>query len=213
MRDAIRRIGLTLRTHSPGWVRTVYRTARSIEHFPDSKPLPAELIRECRFCASRTDLLYELPRNAVAAELGVLRGDFAKLILSRTDPRELNLIDLDIAQISSDVQADQRVRCHRGFSHEVIAGFPDNYFDWIYIDADHSYAGTLKDARASASKLKPGGFMVFNDFAHIDLKLGRYGVHRAVSDFMRQEKWPMCLFAFDTNALYDVALRKPSRSS
>jgi len=51
--------------------------------------------------------------------------------------------------------------------------FPDGYFDWIYIDADHSYSAMSNDAAVCASKLRPGGFLVFNYFAHIEPHLGR----------------------------------------
>jgi len=94
----------------------------------------------------------------------------------------------------------------------VIKSFPDAYFDWIYIDADHSYKGTIADARASAPKVKPLGYLVFNDFAHIDPEAGRYGVHRAVVDFAIEGNWPMAFFAYNNIALYDVALQKPANS-
>jgi hypothetical protein len=87
------------------------------------------------------------------------------------------------------VEQDARVQLHQGLSHEVLAIFPDAYFDWVYIDADHSYAGVTRDANAAASKVKPGGFLVFNDFAHMDPFLGAYGVHRAVVDFAVARSW------------------------
>ena len=67
----------------------------------------------------------------------------------------------------------------------MLSGFPDAHFDWIYVDADHSYEGLLRDANAAATKVKPGGFLVFNDFAHADPFLGAYGVQRAVADFVQ----------------------------
>jgi hypothetical protein len=58
-------------------------------------------------------------------------------------------------------------------------------------------------------QLRPGGFLVFNDFAHIDPYLGVYGVHRAVVEFAVDHRWPFAWFAYDPCALYDVALRRP----
>jgi len=104
---------------------------------------------------------------------------------------------------------DARVFAHCGWAHEQLAAFPDGYLDWVYVDADHSYEGTMRDAFAAAAKIKPGGFLAFNDFAHIDPLLGRYGVHRAVVDFAIQKRWPLRLFAFSPDALYDVALQRP----
>ena len=65
------------------------------------------------------------------------------------------------------------------------------------------------DARAAAGKVRTGGYLVFNDFAHVDYDFGQYGVHRAVIDCALEARWPMAFFAFSEDALYDVALRKP----
>ena len=73
----------------------------------------------------------------------------------------------------------------------------------------NSYAGVTRDADAAAPKVKPGGFLVFNDFAHMDPFLGAYGVHRAVVDFAVARGWPFAWFAYHPMALYDVALRRP----
>jgi 2-keto-3-deoxy-L-rhamnonate aldolase RhmA len=72
-------------------------------------------------------------------------------------PKELHLIDIDYSQFDQSVSADTRVKCHHGLTAATIAEFADSYFDWIYIDAGHSYADVSADARASAPKVKPGG--------------------------------------------------------
>lgn len=210
MRQIIKRLELRLRARMPARLRSLAHTIRSLGPIEVSKPLPAALVADCQFCASRVDMLDRLPRQGIVAELGTYRGDFAREILARTDPRELHLVDIDYALFDESGLTEAGVQRHRGFTYEIIAAFPDAYFDWIYVDADHSYDGTMRDARASAAKVKPGGFLVFNDFAHIDPYLSRYGVHRAVVDFALETQWPFSFFAFETAALYDVALRKPS---
>jgi hypothetical protein len=85
----------------------------------------------------------------------------------------------------------------------------DASFDWIYIDADHSYAGVQRAAAVAAEKVRPGGFLVFNDFARADPYLGAYGVHRPVVEFAVERKWPLVWLAYEANALYDVALKRP----
>ena len=102
---------------------------------------------------------------------------------------------------------------HNGASSTVLAEFPDFYFDWIYIDADHSYAGVSLDAKAAASKIRPGGYLVFNDFAHMDPFLGAYGVHRAVVDFAVTYGWGFAWIAYEPSALYDIALRRSKISN
>jgi len=72
-----------------------------------------------------------------------------------------------------------------------------------------TYCGVSRDANAAATKVKPGGFLVFNDFAHIDPFLGAYGVHRAVVEFAIARRWRFARFAYEIRGLYDVALRRP----
>ena len=152
--------------------------------------------------------MHELGFTAVGAEqrpeLQLPRGQ-----VRACAPAELHVIDLDLSQFDPKVAEDCRVRANHGRSHIVLAGFPDEYFDWIYIDADHSYDSVTRDATAAAAKIKPGGFLVFNDFAHADPYLGAYGVQRAVADFVVANRWPIVWLAYHVNALYDIALKRP----
>ncbi len=207
----LRRLAMDARIGAPRSVRKVYRLARFLLEAPQpSVPLPQELLEGCELCASRYVMLDRLPKGGVVAELGTNRGNFANEILKRTSPKELHLVDISFSRFNKALLSDTRVVCHHGLTHEVMSRFADHYFDWIYVDADHSYNGAMRDAKASAPKLRPGGLLVFNDFAHVDPELGRYGVHRAVVDFILENKWMMRYFAMQTAALYDVALRKSS---
>lgn len=206
----IKRLSLIVRRNLPNRVRHVLRLGRHlVVDGRISQSLPASLLADCRMCASRTDLVEMLPRGGRVAEVGSYKGDFARHILANCSPAALHLIDLDFSVLDPAVAQDARVQIHRGYSHQVLASFPDAHFDWIYIDADHSYTGAARDADAAAAKVKPGGFLVFNDFAHIDPFLGAYGVHRAVVDFAVARNWPFAWFAYNPMALYDVALRRP----
>ena len=143
---------------------------------------------------------------------GTATGSFARHILAACDPTELHLIDIDLSQLDGSVAAEPKVITHKGLSHQVLEQFPNSHFDWIYIDADHSYIGVLRDAKVAARKVKPGGYLVFNDFAHADPFLGTYGVHRAVVDFAISHVWPFAWIAYEPNALYDVVLKRPTQS-
>src|SRR4029077_6741403 len=160
-------------------------------------------------CASRNELVKNLPQQGRVAEVGTYRGDFARHILTACDPAELHLIDIDLSLLDPAVAANSHVVTHRDPSHEALAKFPDDHFDWIYIDGDHSYDGASSDARTAATKVKRGGHLVFNDFAHADPYLGAYGVHRAVVEFAVTRGWTFVWWAYEPNGLYDVALRRP----
>jgi Methyltransferase domain len=204
------RFELVLRRNLPAGVRHVLRLCRHLlARGRSSPPLPAHLITACRLAACRSDLVAALPSGGRIAEVGSYKGEFAQVILARCNPAELHLIDLDFGLLDRALAGDARVRRHLGPSHQMLGQFPDDFFDWVYIDADHSFAGTSRDAQAAAPKVKPGGYLVFNDFAHIDPFLGAYGVHRAVVEFAIGQNWPFAWFAYDGSALYDVALQRP----
>ncbi|WP_046864943.1 class I SAM-dependent methyltransferase [Microvirga massiliensis] len=208
--EAIKSLALKARKRAPWAVKHWLRLLRHLAvHGQASPQLPPHLVTECRVCASRYELLERLPHQARVAEVGVEHGHFSRHILSTTSPAELHLIDLDFGGLDPVLRGDPRVHIHRGLSHEVLATFTDASFDWIYIDADHSYAGVRRDATAAAEKVRPGGFLVFNDFAHMDPFLGAYGVHRAVVEFAIERNWPLAWLAYEPHALYDVALKRP----
>jgi len=58
----------------------------------------------------------------------------------------------------------------------------DNYFDWIYIDADHSYQSVKEDIIYWFPKLKEGGMISGHDIdpSPYDLNFEKYGVNKAV---------------------------------
>ena len=205
---AAKRLELWIRKRLPESARHVLRLGQHVvSRGGPSLWIPPELLADCRVCASRYDLVKLLPRGRVA-EIGTNQGEFATHILAHCDPTELHLVDIEVSRFDASIAGDRRVTLHKGLSHEVLAGFPAASFDWIYIDADHSSPAVARDARAAADKVKPGGFLVFNDFAHMDAQLGAYGVHRAVVQFAVEERWRFVWLAYDPNALYDVALQR-----
>ena len=202
---------LSLHGRIPDSLRHLARLGRHVfRRGQHSMAIPPELLAGCRLCASRNELVRNLPRQARVVEVGTYRGDFARHILAACDPAELHLIDLDVSLLDPAVASDVRVSIHRGLSQKVLAQFPDDHFDWIYIDGDHSYEGASGDARVAGGKVRPGGYLVFNDFAHADPYLGAYGVHRAVVEFAVTREWKFAWWAYEPNALYDVALQRPT---
>lgn len=200
----------SVRTALPSGLKRLLRAVRiAIDPPPASPALDASLLKGCRFLASRQDLVAALPRRGVVGEIGTQHGYFARAILKVARPQRLHLFDLDFSALAPDVAAHPCVMCHTGRSAETVAAMPDGSFDWIYVDGDHSYRGVCADIAAAAPKLRQGGYLVFNDFAHVDTGLGRYGVHRAVTEFAARERWQFAMFAYERHGLYDIALRKP----
>lgn len=73
----------------------------------------------------------------------------------------------------------------RKYSFDAVNDFPDNYFDFVYIDADHTYPAVLKDIQDWYPKVKKGGFLVGDDYRNVrKIKTGiRFGVVKAVNEF------------------------------
>lgn len=149
-----------------------------------------DLLRDGHKNLYRKRLLRRLPGSAVCAEIGVWAGDFSQLILKMCSPSELHLIDpwhhkpryegprygkrLEGGQAYLDglyesvvarFASSSQVQIHRQTSIEAAEAFPAEYFDWIYLDADHSYEMVRADIEAWLPKVKRGGFITGDDYA------------------------------------------------
>ena len=77
------------------------------------------------------------------------------------------------------------IRLYRQYSDEAAKNFPDEYFDLIYIDADHSYEGCKKDLEAWWPKVIKGKFFIGDDYSeqHAPVPGVKFEVIRAVDEF------------------------------
>ena len=163
------------------------------DYFRSAPRLDWKHVRNCRLVPDRVDLLKTcLPTHGVVAELGTDHGDFAQMILKCSSPRELHIIDITLAGFRRDAFAsaiDQgTVQLHESDSVEAMRRFPDGYFDWIYIDANHSYDGVKRDIDEAKKKVKGDGLLVFNDYifwSHREFM--PYGVVQSVNEFCLAE--------------------------
>jgi predicted O-methyltransferase YrrM len=155
-------------------------------------------------------MLRRLPQGGIVAEIGTYQGDFARAILDIMTPEKLLLADITFSLCRADVLADPRVERHEGLSVPFLQSCADASLDMIYVDADHGYDAVRADAAAAAPKVKPGGYLIFNDFARIIRPgFGVLGVHQAVCEFAVTSGWSVAFFCLEGEALYDIALRRP----
>lgn len=76
------------------------------------------------------------------------------------------------------------VKIYREYSFDAVKKFEDNYFDFIYIDADHTYSAYLRDIKDWYPKVKKGGVLLGDDYRVAKLKTGvGFGVIKAVKTF------------------------------
>ena len=152
------------------------------DYFRPAPGLEWSHLRECRVVPNRVELVKVcLPKGGVVAEVGTDHGDFAQIILQFSEPAEFHVIDITLANFRREIFASAiqagTVRLHQSDSVEALRRFPDGYFDWIYIDAQHTYEGVKRDIGEAKRAVKQDGLLVFNDYM--------FWSHR--------ESWPMAL--------------------
>jgi len=81
------------------------------------------------------------------------------------------------------------VKICRGYSFDVVKEFPDEFFDFIFIDADHTYEGVSRDLVDWWPKIKKGGAFTGHDYIQTRKKMKngkiiRVGVVKAVDEFV-----------------------------
>lgn len=151
-----------------------------------------------------------LPKYGIGAELGVLNGTFSRVLLDFTSPKELHLIDpwyfLDshwswASGNNSTIEAVRRILKENKIEIEqkkifvhieddlvVLERFPDEYFDWIYIDSSHMYMHTVMELEIIKRKIKPNGVICGDDWRP-DPNHRHHGVFKAVNEFMIKENY------------------------
>jgi len=67
-----------------------------------------------------------------------------------------------------------------------MKSFPDNYFDWVYIDGDHTTKAVYADLQVCFEKVKSNGFIAGDDCDFNEkTNQTRIGVAKAVTLFMQ----------------------------
>lgn len=178
-----------------------------IVHLRDEDVVSAKIF------ASRSSLLasLSLPKNSFCCEVGTSTGAFAKEILAAFDPEELHVIDIDFSRFDEGLRQNIAVSKHLGDSTKILSGFSDNYFDFIYVDADHGYDSVVSELKVIRRKIKPGAIVMFNDYTNWSLnEVQPYGVVAAVNQFVRDTNAKVIGVALSGTAHHDVALRMPA---
>jgi len=185
-----------------------------VVEFPQQPYLAPHHLENCLVVPYRDDIFERMPTRGRIAELGVQTGELSRYIWETRTPAELHLIDVDlttwkVAEKFADEIAQGSVVLHEADSADTIAAFPDGYFDFVYIDADHSYEGVIRDIAAAKAKVAPNGFLLFNDYTFWSpTECMPYGVVRAVNELCLNDDWEFAYLALGNFGYMDVALRR-----
>lgn len=142
----------------------------------------------CKVGVCKGTNFYEMikhnPKIAVAVYSWIDDG-----VISRNDGENTQeTLDLLYKEFSESMIDKSFVKIYREYSFEAVKRFENNYFDLIYIDADHSYEGCLRDIEDWYPKLKEGNFLVRDDYRIYEgsRKVVEFGVIEAVNEFARK---------------------------
>lgn len=166
-------------------------------------------------------------------EIGVYKGEHSKAILE-TYSGQLHLVDpwmtLDTSEYDDLINLEDRdinlLECisnlkdysnryiiHKDRSTSIAPLFENNFFDFIYIDANHKYDFVKADLNAWYPKVRTGGIIAGHDYIKADYsnlntlepngkdkvvyygdkndRLGLFGVNPAVDEFCMQHNYSL----------------------
>lgn len=143
-----------------------------------------------------------LEERLIGAEVGVYKGSLSRYLLSNMENLELYLIDRwekytrkekklnEKSSMSTkpkktfDTALRKTIKIASLFPSRAIIikkssvmaarEFNNKYFDFVFLDADHSYSAVKKDIKSWCPKIKPGGYICGHDYH-------RAGVFNAVN--------------------------------
>lgn len=161
------------------------------------------------------DFLNSLGLTGLGVEVGVYKGEFAKIILAKWRGMNLYLVDVwrplpdykDASNHSTYLSAMQifteayknlyefgeRAVMIRDNSLSASRLFEKESLDFVYIDANHEYEVVRADLAIWWTKVKKGGIFSGHDFVDGELSipngtyLGNFGVKRAVTEFAQEK--------------------------
>jgi hypothetical protein len=168
-------------------------------------------------------LLTELGLRGLGVEVGVRWGVYSTQLLANSSLEVLFSVDpwlefsrvnyrdsANVAQWKQNLfyvvtvarlaKFEKRSVCLRMLSMEATRLFAEQSMDFVYIDANHSYASCREDIAAWWPKVKVGGLMAGHDYLDGEKRwFGHFGVKSAVDEFaaehslevfVTKEKWP-----------------------
>jgi hypothetical protein len=184
-----------------------------------------------RLFADRSDMVsaLALPPDATIVEVGVGLGTFSEFMLRTIGLSQFVAIDSfrlhELPELwgkstkdlfgqkthaqwyrSALSQYADRMVVREGDSAEQLADFPDNHFDMIYLDADHTYEGVRRDGLQAVAKVKSTGFIVFNDYMLLDHGGNPYGVVQFVNELLQTGDWLVWGFSLHPLMYCDITL-------
>ena len=178
----------------------------------------------------RAYILEQLDKNSNIAEVGVWKGDFSRQIWNISSPNLLVLVDSwtfdeKVRGCAPQVRGEeplnqnffdqakkdtydkfeniQNVHILDLNSLEASSKYEDNFFDYIYIDAEHTYKAVTEDLEVWYPKLKKNGTLFGDDYYWRE-EDDTLSLHKAYQEFIKKnyiQKW--CVFKSQIKIIKD----------
>jgi len=206
------------------------KLSRMRQYMNQERMIIRSQVNVCTMYNNRIDMMLALvPKGGIMAEIGVFQGTFSKILRSLLSPSRLYLMDLfqgickdgnhmiscdmeqSYVQLQEFAKKYPEVTVVKGDSSTLLCSFPENTFDMIYIDGDHSYQGYKKDLEAAYKVLKPNGWLMGHGY---DLNMKKtnttlnIGVQQAVDEFLVTYKQIICAKGNDGCVSFAIQLQK-----
>lgn len=158
------------------------------------------MIKNCKFVTPETRISFIVLQSGaehklICAEIGVWIGENAQDMLTVDPEMELYAIDAytniaitdDTSQGTPEEVKEKarkrlapfgdRVKFIYKQSEDAYEDYPDEFFDYVYIDGDHSYFSVYRDMKLWWPKVKQKGMIAGHD-------VGMPSISKAVIDFV-----------------------------
>ena len=92
---------------------------------------------------------------------------------------------------------------HRGFSDNIVPAFQNNFFDIIFVDGNHETEYVYRDGKMAFEKVKPGGYIIFDDYDKWHWPQTVIGIDKFLSEYSEKIR-----ILVKPNAVLQVIIQK-----
>jgi len=130
-------------------------------------------------------LFFKMNKNHKVLELGCNDGVRTSLFAYYADV--VDTVDIVLTEKMKNIlNFHKNINFKKGSISQIVPNLIDDYYDFIYIDADHSFHSVVHDINVSLPKLKKTGIMSGHDYIPDSPTL--FGVSQAVNSLFNIEK-------------------------
>ena len=130
-------------------------------------------------------VFHGMNKNHNVLELGT--NDGVSTVLFSYYANSVTTIDINKSdKLQKNLNLCNNIDFKHGDIQSIVPTLPDNYYDFIYIDADHDKESVLRDIKLSILKLKNNGIICGHDYIQTDLN--GTSVKGAVDEFFKDKK-------------------------